>query len=283
MVYLSKGNAYWIKRKLKIGALLLTFNSIVYGTNGQDSGYSGCYLAPLPKLNHHLVGINIGAESVNHNNPNLNTTEDLAQTTLPNAYGSGIIAGLSYEYQIGDPWETLSSIICNLQYDTKPGSVQQNIDKFHFVDVDEGIVDKYSRVETEYKFTFITAEVLYKQNFIQEIPLGIIFGPYISYPLTLRAKETLFMPVGEPELMDQKHDKVNKIYENEQIVFDDEINNTQAVDVGLKTGFQYEIIIFTDLIIVPYLTYRFPLTLIQKYTDWKVSSFDIGISVRFRI
>jgi hypothetical protein len=91
------------------------------------------------------------------------------------------------------------------------------------------------------------------------------------------------MPVGEPELMDQKHDKVNKIYENEQIVFDDEINNTQAVDVGLKTGFQYEIIIFTDLIIVPYLTYRFPLTLIQKYTDWKVSSFDIGISVRFRI
>ena len=26
MVYLSKGNAYWIKRKLKIGALLLTFS-----------------------------------------------------------------------------------------------------------------------------------------------------------------------------------------------------------------------------------------------------------------
>ncbi len=41
MVYLSNGNAYWIKKKLKIGALLLTFTWVT------SSCENTCYLPPL--------------------------------------------------------------------------------------------------------------------------------------------------------------------------------------------------------------------------------------------
>lgn len=47
MVYLSDGNAYWIKKKLKIGALLLTFT---WFANSCEKGpfENTCYLPPMP-------------------------------------------------------------------------------------------------------------------------------------------------------------------------------------------------------------------------------------------
>ena len=43
MVYLSDGKAYWIKKKLKIGALLLTFSFFA-----ESCETTSCYLPPMP-------------------------------------------------------------------------------------------------------------------------------------------------------------------------------------------------------------------------------------------
>jgi hypothetical protein len=63
MVYLSKGNAYWIKRKLKIGALLLTFTWI---TNSCEKvpPVVECYMMP-PKEN--TIWINSTSDSMKFN------------------------------------------------------------------------------------------------------------------------------------------------------------------------------------------------------------------------
>ncbi|MFH1052367.1 MAG: hypothetical protein V1779_15710 [bacterium] len=47
MVYLSNGNAYWIKKKLKIGALLLTFSW--FANSCEIEPTRTCYLPAMPE------------------------------------------------------------------------------------------------------------------------------------------------------------------------------------------------------------------------------------------
>jgi hypothetical protein len=60
MVYLSKGNAYWIKRKLKIGALLLTFSWFANSCEKNPFGNT-CY-DPMPAEN--SIWIDKGGDSL---------------------------------------------------------------------------------------------------------------------------------------------------------------------------------------------------------------------------
>jgi|GEM_PF-3700084 len=270
MVFLSDGNAYWIKKKLKIGALLLTFNGIVYGTNAQ--GVS-CYLAPAPMPNHSLYGITFGASRINHQNTEINSEDKTVKANLYDATGTGYFIGLSYEYEIGNPYESLSSIICNVQYDNKPGKVNRYNISQTLNPIEEETIG-FSKIKIDYSFSFITTEIFYKQNFFRRVPIGIIVGPYFSIPVKLNANETLYNRVNNIDSI--------KIAPEEKIIYNDEIKNAKAIDIGFIAGIQYEVIVGRDFKIIPSVIYKHSLTGIQYKSDWKITSMDFGISIRYR-
>ena len=273
MVYLSKGNAYWIKRKLKIGALLLTFNGIVYGTSGQGGVYDTCYLRDEPRETKIFLGYMFSTNFISMRNSQLQTDKIKLQTEyISDIDFIGYSGGITYEEHIGKFEESISSIIVNFIYDVKSALHTEALGYELVEDGKGNLVRINKKMNFEYYFSNITLDLLYKQNFIKEIPVGLVGGFYISLPIYSKAKEILVQSVPGSTILELK---------GEETLFDGDIKEHTRFDFGTKLLIQYELILYQRLYIVPSVGWSYSFTEIVPNSGWTQSSWITNISIRW--
>ena len=137
LVYITGGIPSLIKKKMKIGALLLTFNAMVWGVSAQDDidnplscyvqSSSAIYLGPNAGYNKTLCtnfpdnSIELSPKDINPNNIKQNLS------------GNGYFFGLSYYQFLGPKTGTKHAIILNLNYQKSSGNKDQILNDTSFI------------------------------------------------------------------------------------------------------------------------------------------------------
>ncbi|MFH1052365.1 MAG: hypothetical protein V1779_15700 [bacterium] len=270
MVYLSDGNAYWIKKKLKIGALLLTFNAIVYGTNAQDP-FTSCYLAPEEVKDLAFIGPVLNANFTTIKNNQLQSDIKCNLEKLPDMTANGFGIGISWENHLGNLEETNSSIIINLIYDNYSAN-HTEVFESDCVQSDSVLLLVGSKLDLEYDYSFLTLDILYKHNFFTNYPLGLVGGFYGSYNIISDSKEIL-----TPRVFDSG----NIVYDDKRTLHDGENKTHLDFDFGIRLSIQYELFVSKRYYIIPTIGLTLPYTKVINDNDWNVNSWFAGISIRF--
>ncbi len=184
--------------------------------------------------------------------------------------------------------------------------------------------DEYVISSTEHNlnvdYAVASIELCFKVKPIQGFPLGITVGPTVDYALSADWNQSfdLLKPTnaqfkhrdkdGNPLTFDPTpKDKGNgddyvirnysdrdaaisagQVYWSEDyrslMLHDGEIENHDAIRIGLKVGVQYEMNIpNTSLILIPAVYYNLGLTDLSKDYDWRVNALQMGVDVRYPI
>jgi len=270
---------------LAVAALMLTFIVDVFAQGdatplGPEELGSKIYLGPV-----------FGYNSVSHATQKLATfAGDAKCPYFEGGTGQGFYVGLTYEHHLGKKIEeSTSSIIGRIIYSMYPGSMKQQGDKFPSLIPD--LVDptgwSFTTTETEHTvditYNVLSLEVMYKQNISVDIPLGVTAGPTFEYPIqkTILQQYNILRP---DNVQFAKSDKYK--YENNDrtvIVKDGDIDNANALRIGIKFGVQYEIIIGEGYYIVPALYYNWSLLNVKSDEDYRINAFQVGVDIRFAL
>jgi hypothetical protein len=143
------------------------------------------------------------------------------------------------------------------------------------------IVKSTTKHTLEVDYNVLAVEVMYKQNFIKEVPLGVTFGPSFEFPLTKNVKQE-YQLVTPLTAQFSKVDKYNYSADNRTVILKDgEIDKAAGIRVGIKIGVQYELILFQRAYIVPALYYNYALTNVKSDEDWSINVIQVGCDIRW--
>ncbi len=245
-------------------------------------------LAPTEKGTKVLLGPCAGINNVTHAADKLATfAGDKYCPYFDGGTGNGFYFGLTYEYPFGKPAETISSIIARVIYSSYNGSMSIAGDEYPSLveSVDNPnnyeVIRSATRHDLDVKYSVAAIEIMYKQNFMKEYPLGITAGPTIEIPLTNDVYQTY--KIVKP---DNAQFRVNEKYNYKDnyrtvVLKDGPIDNAVGVRIGLKFGLQYEIILGEGLYVVPALYYNYSITKVKSDEDWRINLFQFGADLRY--
>lgn len=267
-----------------IAMLMLTMSISVFAQEGADDP-----LGAADKTTRIYLGPVFGYNSIDHNAPKLATfANDKYCPSFTGGAGQGFYFGLSYEYHIGKPEESISSVIGRVIYSMYPGAMDVAGDRYPSLINDPQAATGLTVIHSSTKHTIdinyavLAVEVMYKQNFIKEVPLGVTFGPSFEFPLTknvtqeyhlVQPENASFNRVDNPEYTYTNNDKT-------VVLHDGEIDKSAGIRVGVKIGIQYELILFQKAYIVPAIYYNYALTDVNEQ-DWGINVFQAGFDIRW--
>lgn len=213
-----------------------------------------------------------------------------------NGNSNGFYAGISYEEMLGDLNNSTSSIIVRLLYNTMPASLETSeapIPSLVTVVTNgqpssEVILNSSTLHTQEIKYSMLTAEVMYKLNFIPGVPFGITVGPTFDFAMTKTQDQryNLVEPLEAQFKISQDAIKQGYKYVNDDrtiIIKQGDIPESSSFRLGIKVGAQYEIIMPNRMYIVPSLYYNFGVTNLSSRENWRVNALQMGVDVRFSI
>jgi hypothetical protein len=263
--------------------VVLCFNMVLFA---QDDPL-GYQKKPKPIYIGPCAGINTVTHSVNK----LATfSGDAKCPTFESGKGLGFYAGFTFEYLIGDPKESQSSVIARAVYSTMPASMEVAGDNWPTL-VEGANQDDLTPIRSttqhslDISYNLFSIEVCYKLNLSKEIPLGITVGPTFDIPVTKNVlqKYKILTPLN----VRFKEDPVfaGKYEDNGRTIKlqDGPIQDAASFRLGFKAGIQYEFIPGEGYYIVPAIFYNFGLTKVSTKEDWRVNAIQIGVDVRFAL
>jgi hypothetical protein len=214
-----------------------------------------------------------------------------------NGNSNGFYLGISYEEMLGDINNSTSSIIARVLYNTMPASLETSEAPIPslvtIVDgngnpTDETVLKSSTLHTQEIKYSMITAEVMYKLNFIPGVPLGITVGPTFDFAMskTQDQRYNLVQPLEaqfkrNQAAIDQGYKYVND--DRTIIIKEGDIPDGSSFRLGIKAGVQYEILMSSRMYVVPSLYYNFGVTNLSSRENWRVNALQMGVDVRFSI
>lgn len=247
---------------------------------GPVSSATPFYLGPVVGYNRVLHSADIGTFG-----------EEILCPVFQNGTANGYFFGISFEYLLGSPKNSKSSIIARLLYNSMPASFEVEGDEFPSVakrkDGSDTIVLSSTRHVNEVIYDMVSLDIQYKLNLF-DTQFGVIVGPTFDMALTRDQDQTLELlkpefaqfigaapgaPV-EPGISYRNNGRTLVVQEGE-------IPNSNALRIGIKFGVQYEIILNNGFYIVPNFNYNFGVTNLSNDDDWRVSALQLGVDIRF--
>ncbi|MFW5701780.1 MAG: hypothetical protein ACOCX7_02405, partial [Bacteroidota bacterium] len=232
-----------------------------------------------------LIGPVVGFNRSMHSVDLASFVDDPLCPYFQSGSANGFYAGLSFEYLLGDPARSKSSIILKVLYSTMPANLQVTGDEYPSRVLDAQGNDQIIYSSTEHTvdvaYDMLTFEPLYKLNLF-ESNFGIVVGPTID--LTMTSTRTQKMSLIEP-LEAQFIEKPGYTYEDDFrtiVVADGDIPESSGLRLGVKAGVQYEIL-FQGFYVVPHVFYNFGVTQLSSAEDWRVNAIQMGVDVRFAL
>lgn len=264
--------------QIAVAMLMLMLSINVFAQEGADDP-----LGAADRTTRYFLGPVFGYNSIDHKAAKLATfAGDAYCPYFEGGTGQGFYAGLSYEYHIGKAESSISSVIGRVLYSMYPGTMDAPGDEFPTLVDDPSkpsgltIVRSSTKHTVEINYSVVAIEVMYKQNFIKEIPLGLTAGPTIEIPIanTVTQEYHLVKPddVQFTEVAGYNYSADKRTV----TVKDGDIDNASGVRIGIKFGIQYEIIPFDRMYIVPALYYNYSLTSVKSDEDWSMNIFQAG-------
>lgn len=215
-----------------------------------------------------------------------------------NGNSNGFYVGISWENMLGDAVNTTSSIIVRALYNTMPASLEVSENPIPslvtIVDdngapIDEKIINSSTIHTQEVSYSMITAEIMYKLNPIEGIPLGFSVGPTFDFAMT-KTQDQRYSLVQPLEAQFKRNQQAIDEYgyqyvDNDRtiIIKEGDIPESNAFRFGLKAGVQFEIITSGRMYIVPALYYNFGITNLSSRENWRVNALQMGVDVRFAL
>ncbi|MFC2131167.1 hypothetical protein ACFLSQ_07010 [Bacteroidota bacterium] len=252
------------------------------------------------------IGPVFGYNSVDHSTNKLATfgTDEVYCPDFTGGTGQGFYVGLTYEHHLGKKIEeSTSSIIGRVLFSMYPGDMAVGGDDWPSLVVLNplnpegwGVTRSVTQHELDISYSVLAFEVMYKQNIMKEIPLGITLGPTVEIPIQKNIVQEYSIispenvqfrriynqnPDGTPNYNSLKYEYRNS--DRTVVPKDGDIENASAVRIGLKFGLQYEIIIGEGYYIVPSVYYNYSIMNVKSDEDYSINVFQAGIDIRFAI
>jgi hypothetical protein len=277
--------------RIKINSLLLFIIAVVltsgslYAQRGKVETYADP-LSPSAKPTPLYIGACAGVNILGHSMDIESFAGDVLCPHFENASGLGFFGGLTMEYLFGDVATSSSALIVRAMYNMFPGSVTVTDHEYPIRNsATSEVVNSVTESVMDIDYNGITFEVMYKINPIPAWGLGIVVGPSVDYIITKNRsqKYNIVTPNNvafDPSMFTQE----GITFENNNrtaVMYDGEIENAGAIRFGVKAGVQYEILLGSNLYIVPAVSYNFGLTSVSSDYTWRVSPLQIALDARF--
>ena len=219
-------------------------------------------------------------------------SNDINCPTFADGSGNGFFAGWTFEYLLGDPKNSKSSLIARILYDNMPSSFTEKGDHLPSL-VRDGSTGRDTVIFTttqhvaEIKYATIDLDLVYRFN-LGNTPLGIDVGLSPGFAMTqnLVQKFQLIDPanarlVPPPDSVNPKPIR----YEESQrtaIIRDEALKNGNKLRIAIKAGVQYEIIL-RKMTLIPSINYNFGILNMTSDDSWRVNAIQAGVELRFAL
>ncbi len=201
-----------------------------------------------------------------------------------NGSANGYFFGMSFEYLLGNAKDSKSSIIARVLYNSMPASFEVEGDEYPSKALTTAGTDTTIFSSTEHKneviYNMITAEAQYKLNLF-DTQFGVIVGPTFDFAMAREQNQTYSLLTPKEAKFVRSDDQNYSDDGRTLIVQEGEIPNSSALRVGIKFGVQYEILFSGGFYVVPSFNYNFGVTNLSADDDWRVSTLQMGIDIRF--
>ena len=297
-------------------AAVLLATTSVYAQ--QEIGARATPLQPARKVSRIYVGPVAGYNKSLHSSEFRSIADDAQCPTFESGTDNGYFFGGSFEYLLGNPRESKSSIIARVLFNSIPGSYSQPGDKLPSLDANGDVV--FSEVEHTANIGYKTLdfEVVYKLNLFNS-NFGIVVGP--TFGLVMDASRTQRLVIVQPSNasfadaannLDAMFDADTKLFENYgtvRVVGHQEWNPSTATPptgvkpvsslrdpngdgntddawsgtrLGVKAGAQYEIVV-GKVLVVPCMYYNFGLSKVSSDDNLRINALQLGVDIRFAL
>lgn len=191
------------------------------------------------------------------------------------ATGTGLYAGLSLEYLLGDVKDSRQSLSVTLSFASMPGTLSRTVET-RLSDAPEAapVAAVYGK---DINMSQLRADILFRQM-LGDTRLGLLAGP--SLGLTLRGTQTERLTLSDEGLRFAGGDGRQYENDNRTLVNSGDIPGLRPLTLALKGGVIYEIWM-RKMVVVPSLFYEYPLTSLSSGGGWKASALQIGLQIRF--
>lgn len=234
-----------------------------------------------------LIGPVVGFNQNFHTGGFASFTNDENCPQFQSGNATGFYLGGSFEYLLGDPRDARSSILFRGLLDLRPASFEEVGDNLpsRMQDGDESrVVFSTTSHNAEIEYTNLNLEILYKLM-LGETKIGIALGPSVGINLTTSAEQTfnLLEPqnaifVEDPEFKAKGYEYTNDF--RTIVIQNGDVPDKSGIRFGMKAGLLYEVNV-KKVLVVPHIFYDFGLTKVTSTDDWRVSSLQAGVDIRF--
>ena len=281
LVYITGGTPTLIKKKMRIGALMLAFNAMVWVGNAQDDdGPLTCYVGTKRAI---YVGPEVSYNrTITSLNP-IQITNLSPENLFTDMSGNGYSVGFSYWIFFGNPYGSNHSVDISLNYKSISGSCSQLIADTTYYNKMIQSSNPNSKINFDNKYQISTLElkILYDYYFH-----GVCFtgGPDVEF--TTGSNYYQQINVNETGGQKIRENLPGVTYEDNgrtAILYNDKIKRLNGINLNFEFGVNYEIITGTKVDFIPFLHYSIGLTNRVDYFDWKIKSIIAGVNIRFAI
>ncbi len=262
-----------------------TFATLVFvfcclvATSGSAAFAQSNPLNPTVPKSKVLVGPRIGINR-NFHTGGFRTIDDPNCPEFTSGTGWGFLAGLTAEFQFGETW----SIVPSVQYESRPGSFTQTLpDALVLIPGEQDPVTQTVTTQSDITYSFVSAEVLYKQEFL--VVGGLRFsaaaGPAFGY--VLGGNNHQIQQLVEPQNARFINPDNLPAEDNGRrlVLFDGPIPERNSIRFSLKGGIQFEIGLFNDAwLMTPGIFYDYGLTDVTNAENWGLSSIVMQVDFR---
>lgn len=251
----------------------------------QELGARSNPLVPEKSAPRIYVGPVVGYNRTLHSSGYQSVAGDVLCPTFESGTANGFYVGGSFEYLLGKPRDSKSSIIARLLYNYLPGSYTEPGESLPVYNPASGDTVQTTVDHTaEIKYSVIDLEVMYKLNLFNS-NFGITVGPTIGYVVGVSRQQ--YMNLVDPLFVtfERDPDCAECVYSNNDrtvMVADDDIPGHSAIRIAIKAGAQYEIPV-GRILLVPSVYYNFGVTEVSAADNLRINAFQAGIDIRFAL
>ena len=230
------------------------------------------------------VGPVVGYNRALHSSGFQSVAGDVLCPTFETGTGNGFYVGGTFEYLLGSPKDSKSSIIAKLVYNYIPAFYEEDGDRLPSLDGNGEVVYSTVRHVAEIKYATIDLEALYKLNLFDSY-FGVVVGPTVGYVIQSDREQRMELveplnAVFDPSLVG---DDVEYINNGRGIITNrDDLPNKNPIRVGIKAGVQYELPI-GRVLLVPHAFYNYGITEVSPDDNLRINALQFGVDLRFAL
>lgn len=248
----------------------------------QEIGARATPLQPARRAPRIYVGPVAGYNNSLHSSSFQSVSGDVQCPTFTGGTQNGYYAGLSFEYLLGKPRDSKSSIIARAVYNTFPAFFKEGGDTRPSIDpVTGAIYDSEVEHTAEVKYSTFDIELIYKLNLFNS-NFGVVIGPTIGFVADVERVQRMNLIRPDNAIFKPQDGTEYENFGRTAITARDQIPGHATTRLAIKAGAQYEITV-GRVLVVPCAYYNFGITKLSDADNLRVNALQVGVDIRFAL